>query len=137
MTTITLDHTLSLYFSLSIGSQPQHRFDNRLFPPPSQRPIQINPQPVYNPQPTYSQEPAYASYQPINQQPIYNPQPVPIPSPTTTRRPTAPPPIRQSQNPSFYETINEYSSQCGIPKRRSQTGLIFNGNTAMKGQVRK
>lgn len=120
VTTIMLDHTL--FTGLAGQQQQQQQQINNRQPTPVQQ--TYDPQPVYNPQPTY------------------NPQPAPT-RPVATRPPAPPPTSRPQTNfeniGSSSERLNEFSSQCGVPKLRPQssTGLVVNGKAAMKGQVRK
>lgn len=142
VTTIMLDHTLFT------GLAGQQQTINRQ-PATAQRPVQQSYEPqAYNPQPAYNpQQGTQQSYNPQSVQQNFNPQPVqPAYNPQPATRPPAPPPTSRPQLPSSFESIgssserlNEFSSQCGIPKLRPQssTGLVVNGKAAMKGQVRE
>jgi hypothetical protein len=141
-----LDHTL---FTGLAGQQQQQQTVNRQ-PAPTQRPVQQSYEPqAYNPQPAYNpQQGTQQNYNPQSVQQNFNPQPVQQnfnPQPTATR-PPAPLHTSRPQLPSSFESIessserlNEFSTQCGIPKLRPQssTGLVVNGKAAMKGQVRE
>lgn len=136
VTTIMLDHTLYT------GLAGQQVLTNRQ-PAPSQRPT-FNPQPAFNPQQqqTYNpQQQQQQTYNPQPQQQAYNPQP-PQTRPPQTRPPqTTSRPIASFENigGGSNERLNEFSSQCGVPKHRVQdsTGLVVNGKAATKGQVSK
>lgn len=123
-----LDHTL--YTGLAAGQQ---QINNRQPSIQNQRPVQNSfepQQPAPQPQrPAYTQPPVYEPQPTYTQQPVYKPQP--------TSRPQLPSSFENLGSSS--ERLNEFSSQCGVPKLRPQTstGLVVNGKAAVKGQVRK
>ena len=121
-----LDHTLHT----GLAAQQQGNW---------QRPSYNNNQ-NYNQQYT-TQSPYYTQQQYTTQSPFYQTRPQPTRPPTSSSSESSPSNSEEEEEgeEDNSEQLTEFSSQCGIPKykRRDSTGLVVNGRTAFKGQVRR